>query len=108
MNKLDETLAAIAHMMDTTPGYTADETLVWRTLIKHVNKPHFERTGRIVVVGITPESIASRTRRDRCDMAPHAIGEALKKLEARGHLQVEMTSADGRPRYSLFLFQRLE
>lgn len=106
MIKLEDRLQAIAHMMDAAPGYTPDEVLVWRELIRYVDRACFERTGRIVATGFNSERIAARTMQTMPPLSASAVEQALQQLMVRGHLIIERARSGGPAQYRLFLFSR--
>jgi hypothetical protein len=106
MMKMEDRLGAIAHMMDASPDYSSTEKVVWRELVRHVDRACFERTGRIIASGLTPEGIARNASRGAPPLTPSCVGEALARLTERGHLVVDMGGPKHPPCYRLFLFNR--
>ena len=104
MTRLEDRLEAVAHMMDDAEGYDKGEVLVWRTVIQHVDVECFERTGKLVVTGLTPEGM-TRQIAATPGLTVEEVGEALERLAQRGHLTTDPNDGSGTPRYRLFLFQ---
>lgn len=99
MTDLAERLEAIAHMMDHTLGYGAGEVQVWRAMIRRVDTDCFERSGKLIARGLSPEHLAA-------SLAPALtvpdVERALRRLADRGHLAIK--GGDGEHHYQLFLF----
>lgn len=108
MTSLADRLDAIAHLIDTLPGYTRDDARVWRELIRHIDRVSFERTGHIIVVGSSPKRIAAGISQTDASLTASMVEEVLPRLAARGHLVIEQDHIDGLFQYRLFLYHREE
>ena len=96
-------LKSAEQLISSDPRSTPADVYCWKQLVHHVDVGVFERTGKIIVDDLTPESIAQESGRRRMHYDSDEVRGALERLKKRGRLSMEEDRKRRRVRYRLFL-----
>jgi|GEM_PF-5527546 len=102
---LQEQLDRVAHMLEHTAPYTHREAFTWRCLTRHIDIPHFERSGKIITPLLSPEDLLNSGVPGADAYTVDDVREGIETLIAHNFLSVAKEAKE--ECYRLFLPQSI-